>query len=73
VAAEEHRHEPGVLAELEAFDLEVMLGDADARPAGRVARARVLGDLVQHALVEHGIFAGHAALQLAAAPDRHVH
>jgi len=50
-----------------------MLGDADARPARLVARARVLADLVQHPLVEHGILAGHAALQLAAPSDRHVH
>jgi hypothetical protein len=54
VRAEEHRHEARILTELEPLDLQVMLGDADARPAGRIARARILTDLVQHALVEHG-------------------
>ena len=71
--AEEHRHQPGILAELEALDLEVVLGDADAGPAARVADARVLGDLVEHPLVEDGVLAGHAALELVAAADRHVH
>src|SRR4029077_3269183 len=65
--------ETRILTELEPLDLQMMLGDADAGPAGRIARARVLTDLVQHALVEHGILAGHAALELAAPPDRHVH
>ena len=73
VLAEEHRHEPRILTELEPFDLQVMLGDADALPARRIARARVLADLVQHALVEHRVLAGHPALQLAPPADRHVH
>ena len=73
VPAEEHRHEARVLTELESLDLQVVFGDTNARPACRVARARVLADLVQHPLVEHGVLAGHAALQLAAPADRHVH
>src|SRR6267142_3292334 len=73
VLAEEHRHQPRVLPELEPLDLQVMLRNADPRPARRIARARVLADLVQHPLVEHGVLAGHAALELAAPPDRHVH
>ena len=73
MAAEEHRHQPRVLAELEALDLKVMFRNADARPARLVARARVLGDLVEHPLVQHRILAGHAALQLVAPADRDVH
>src|SRR5262249_27748263 len=73
VLAEEHRHQPGILAQLEAFHLEAVLGDADARTARLVAGAGVLGDLVEHALVEHGVLAGHAALELVAAADGHVH
>src|SRR5262249_60935522 len=55
------------------LDLQMVLGDADARPARRIASARVLADLVQHPLVEHRVLAGHAALELAAPPDRDVH
>ena len=73
VLAEEHRHEPGVLPQLEPLDLQVVLGDADARPARGVAGPRVLGDLVEHALVQHGILARHAALQLVAPADGDVH
>src|SRR6516164_10413741 len=51
----------------------MVLGDADARPARRVARARVLGDLVHHALIKDAVLAGHAALELAPPSDRHVH
>ncbi len=71
--AQEHGHQPRVLAELEALDLQVMLGDPDAGPAAGVTEARVLADLVEHPLVEHGILASHAALELVAAADRHVH
>src|SRR5262249_40890591 len=73
VLAEEHRHEPGVLSQLEALDLQVVLWNADARPAGLIARARVLRDLVEHPLIEHRVLAGHAPLQLAPPADRHVH
>jgi hypothetical protein len=73
VLAKEHRHEPGVLAELEALDLQVVLRNADPRPAGLIARARVLRDLVEHPLVEHRVLAGHPPLQLVPPADRHVH
>ena len=73
VLAEEHRHEARVLPQLEALDLEMMLRDADARPPGPIARAGVVRDLVQHALVEDRVLPRHAPLQLVAAADRDVH
>ena len=65
--------EPGVLPQLESLDLQMVLGDADAGPARGVARPGVLGDLVEHALVQHGVLARHAALQLVAPADGDVH
>ena len=53
--------------------VQQMLGHADAGPACLIARGRVFRDLVEHALVKDGILAGHAALELRAASDRHVH
>src|SRR5262245_36585396 len=73
VLAEEHRHEARVLTELEALDLQVVLRNADARPAGLIARARILRDLVQHSLVEHRVLAGHAPLELMPPADGDVH
>src|SRR5438552_13716895 len=69
VLSEEHRHQARVLAELETLDLEVMLRDAEAGPAARVAKARVVRDLAEHPLVEHRILARHAALELVPTPD----
>src|SRR5207244_12256441 len=71
--SEKHRHEAGVLSELKAFDLQVMLRNADPGEAALVAHARVRGDLVEHPLIEHRILAGHAALELVPSPDRDVH
>src|SRR5262249_29534742 len=66
-------HEARILTELEALHLQVVLRNADARPAGLVARARILRDLVQHSLVEHRVLAGHASLQLVPPADGDVH
>ena len=52
---QEHRHQPRVLAELEALDLQVMLRDADARPPGGIADARVPGDVIEHPGANTGI------------------
>ena len=46
---------------------------AEPRVARLVGEARVLGDLVEHALVELGALPGHAGLELRAAADRAVH
>src|SRR5438105_15589897 len=45
------------------------------KPAQPLAlqEARVVRDLAEHPLIEHGVLARHAALELVATPDRHVH
>ena len=63
----------GSLRDLEALDLQVMLGMAEAEIARVVGEADILGDLVQHALVERGIAPGHAGLELGPPADRAVH
>jgi uncharacterized protein YgfB (UPF0149 family) len=73
VPAEPHRHQPRIVRDLEALDLQVMLGMAEAEIAGVVSETDILGDLVQHALVELGIAPGHAGLKLGPTADRAVH
>ena len=65
VEIEQHR----IVRELEALDVEVMLGEAHRIVAQLVAEPDLLGKLLQHALVEIGIHAGHAGLDLGAAAD----
>src|SRR5579883_371113 len=73
VLAEPHRHQLGIVGDLQTFDLQVMLGVAEAEVAGIVGEAHVLGDLVQHALVELGLAPRHAGLELHPTADRAVH
>src|SRR5437660_12860188 len=61
---------PGVVRNLEAFDLQVMLGMVEAKVARLIGKAHILGDLVEHALVELGPAPGHASLELGAAAGR---
>ena len=65
VEIEQHR----VVGELEAFDVEVMLGEADRVVAELVGRAGLLGELLQHALIEIAAHARHAGFDLGAAAD----
>src|SRR5258708_33920110 len=46
---------------------------AEAEIAGIGGEADILGVLVEHALVEHGIAPGHASLELGATADGAVH
>src|SRR5215831_17906631 len=71
--AEPHRHQARIVGDLEAFDLQVMLGMAEAEVACVVGEAHVFGDLVQHALVELGPASGQARLELGAPADGAVH
>jgi hypothetical protein len=71
--AQPHRHQPRIVGNLEAFDLQVMLGMAEAEVARLIGEAHVLGDLVEHALVELGLAASHAGLELGAPAHRAVH
>ena len=50
-----------------------MLGNADTGIAGLVTDAGVRADLIEHTLVEDGIFASHALLQFPAPTNSHVH
>ena len=65
--------QPRIVRDLEALDLQVMLGMAEAEIAGVVSETDILGDLVQHALVELWPTARHACLQLGAPADGAVH
>jgi hypothetical protein len=51
----------------------MMLGMAESEVPGVVGEAHVFGDLVKHALVELGLAAGHAGLELRPPADRAVH
>lgn len=50
--AEPHRHQRRLVCDLEPLDLEVVLGMPKAGVACLVRDLSVLGDLVQHALIE---------------------
>ena len=72
---EEHR----VVRQLEALDVEVVLGEADRVVAELVGQDRLLPQLGQHPVVEITAQAGHAGLDLRPAADggqieeRHLH
>ena len=66
VEVEQHR----VVGQLEAFDVKMMLGEADRVVAEIVGEPHLLGDLAQHPLVEVGAQPGHAGLDLGAVADR---
>src|SRR5262245_66021337 len=51
----------------------MMFRDADASIAGLVAQPGVGTNLIEHALIEDGIFPGHALLQFPAPANSHVH
>ena len=63
---EQHR----VVRELEAFDVEVVLGEADRVVAEIVGQPGLLRDLGQHPVVEVAAQAGHALLDLGPGADR---
>ena len=65
VEVEQHR----IVGELEALDVEVMLGEAHRIVAELVAELYLLAELPQHALIEVRVHAGHAGLDLGAAAD----
>src|SRR6185312_16485689 len=65
VEVEQHR----IVRELEALDVEVMLGEGNRVVAEFVAELNLLGQLLQHALVEVRVHAGHALLDLGPAGD----
>jgi hypothetical protein len=73
VLADPHGHEPGLVGDLEALDLQVVLRMAETGETGLIGDANVLRDLVQGALVELGTEAGHPGLQLGPPAHRHVH
>jgi hypothetical protein len=73
VLADPHRHEAGFVRDLEALDLQVVLGMPEAGEPGLIGELDVGGDLVEHPLVELGALSGHATLELVAAADRAVH
>ena len=65
VEIEQHR----VLGDLESFDMEMMLGEADGVVSEFIGQFDLLGQLPQHALVQLGTHSGHSALDLGAAAD----
>jgi hypothetical protein len=65
IEIEQHR----VVGQLEAFDVEMMLGEADRVVAERVGQPDLLRQLAEHALIEVGAQSRHALLDLGAAAD----
>ena len=70
--SEPHRHERRIVRDLEAFDLQVVLGMAETEIPTRLGEPRVVGKFREHAPVQHGILAGHARFELVAASHRAV-
>src|SRR5262249_31679960 len=68
-----HSHEAWILAQFKSFDLQMMFRDADTGIAGLVAQPGIRTNLIEHTLVEDGILAGHALLQLLAPANSDVH
>src|SRR5262244_1975823 len=68
-----HGHQAWILAQFKTFDLQVVFRDADASIAGLVAQPCILSNLIEHTLVEDGIFASHALLQFSAPANSDVH
>jgi hypothetical protein len=66
VEIEQHR----VVGELEALDVEVVLGEADRVVARRVGQLRLLGELGQHTVVEIAAQPGATLFHLGPAADR---
>src|SRR5471032_2577484 len=66
VEVEQHR----IVRELEALDVEVVLGEGNRVVAELVAQFDLLGQLFQHALIELRVHARHALLDLGTAGDR---
>ena len=66
VEVEQHR----VVGDLEALDVEVVLGEGDRVVAEIVGQPALLGHLAQHLLVEVGPHAGHAGLDVGLAAER---
>ena len=58
-----------VLRHLEAFDVEMMLGETDRVIAKPIRQNNLLGQFLQHALIEIGAHARHALLDFRAAAD----
>jgi len=73
VLAQPHAHQGRVVGRLETFDLQVVFGVAPARVADVVGETHVVGDLVEHALEQRRILAGHAAFEFRAAADGAIH
>src|SRR5581483_11419516 len=71
--AEPHGHERRLVGHLEAFDLQMMLGMTEAGVPCLVGKAGVLGNFLEHALVEIRSLAGHARLELARTPNHAIH
>src|SRR5439155_23187669 len=65
--ADEEVEQDRAVRELEARDVEVMLGEADRVVGERIGELRLLGELSEHALVEVAAEAGAAALDVGAA------
>ena len=66
VEVEQH----GVVGDLEALDVEVMLGEADRVVAEIVGQPALLGHLAQHLLVEIAAKPNHPLLDLGLVADR---
>ena len=60
----------GVVGDLEALDVEMVLGEGDRIVAEVVGQPALLGHLAQHLLVEIGPHAGHARLDIGLAAER---
>ena len=60
----------GVVGDLEALDVEVVLGEGDRVVAEVVGQPALLRHLAQHLLVEVGPHAGHAGLDIRLAAER---
>ena len=67
---DEEVEQHGIGRQLEALDVEVVLGEADRVVAEGVGEPRLGGEIGQHALVEVGPEPRQAALDLGAAADR---
>ena len=65
VEVEQH----GIVGELEALDVEVMLGEAHRVVAELVAQLNLLGQFLEHALIEVRVHPRHARLDLGAVAD----
>ncbi len=66
---DEEVEQHGVVRELEALDVEVMLGEADRVVAEVVGEPRLLPHLGEHRAVERGVEPGAPALDVGATAD----